>query len=65
MSRFEAIRHRLEKLEHRLISRVGPWPPEEGSITYWLWRACGQPGERQSYWSMYQQRAKEFWKDQE
>ena len=60
-----SLKRRLEKLEQRLISRLAAGTPEPiGDAALLRWPRS-HPGERQSYWSMYQQRAKEFWKDQE
>lgn len=58
-----ALRRRLEALESRIIKRSGPWPPAEGSFSYWLWTALGKPQERRSFTDMYQERAKQFWRD--
>ena len=59
-----SLKRRLEKLEQRLVSREGPWPPVPGSMTFWIWDAIGRPGERRGYWSMYEDVARQFWKDQ-
>ena len=59
-----ALRRRLEALESHIIKRSGPWPPAEGSFSYWLWDAIGRPGERRGFVDMYMQRAADFWKEQ-
>jgi hypothetical protein len=62
--------HRLDSLWRRLRAleptppRITAWPPKEGSFTFWLWDSIGRPGERRSYWQMYQESAEQFWKDQ-
>jgi hypothetical protein len=63
MGRFESLYRRLRRLEP-IAPRIHPWPPKEGTFSYCLWDAIGKPEERRSYWSMYQERAEAFWKDQ-
>ncbi len=59
-----SLKHRLEKLEARIISREGPWPPEPATFGYWLWLALGRPEHRRGHFDMYLERASQFWKDQ-
>jgi hypothetical protein len=63
MSRFSYLLNRLQRLEPT-PARITPWPPAAHTFTYQLWVACGKPEERQSYWQMYAQMAKDCWKDQ-
>jgi hypothetical protein len=58
--RFSSLLRRLRVLEPA-SARQRPWPPTEGSFSYWLWDALGRPCERRSYVDMYLDRAKQFW----
>jgi hypothetical protein len=57
------LKRRLEALEHHAFARLGPWPPEAHTFDYHLWQVLGEPCERQSFWSMYQDRAEQFWRN--
>jgi hypothetical protein len=50
--RFSSLLRRLRALEPA-SARPRPWPPTEGSFSYWLWDALGRLGERRSYADMY------------
>lgn len=58
------LKRRLDRLEKAIFCTMpGPWPPAEGSFGFWLWIALGKPQERRSFTDMYQERAKQFWRD--
>jgi len=63
MMNIEGLRRRLESLK-AAFPEPEPWPPTEGSFSHCLWAALGKPGERRGFMEMYQQRATDFWRDQ-